>query len=69
MADVTFSLTQCSTTPQMYHSHLQPSAQYIINDVLHSLRGIGIPFVYAPYVYWNMGAYQNVTPGLNSSNS
>ena len=23
---------------------------------------MGIPFVYAPYVYWKMEAYQNVTP-------
>ena len=24
----------------------------------------GIPFVYAPYVYWKLVQYQNVTPGF-----
>ena len=23
---------------------------------------MGIPFVYAPYAYWKIEAYQNVTP-------
>ena len=37
----------------------------MLTDVFHNLWGhtqTGTPFVYAPYVYWNMGAFRNVTP-------
>ena len=38
-------------------------AQYVVNDVRRNpgVFQMGTPFMFANYVYWKMGACQNVT--------
>ena len=71
---VAFRLAQYSTAPPRANVDTCPIpvhpwvVQHMLNNILCNggCTQMGILSVYTPYVYWNMVAYQNVTPALKT---